>query len=83
MAGKIVLSVGFYAGSPGEMVKVHGEGVGITPADKEMLDELHKRKIDMADEVLILNKGGYIGSSTQSELDYARAHGKRVRFLEN
>lgn len=50
---------------------------------KAKLDELHKRKIDLADEVLILNVGGYIGSSTRSELEYALAHGKRVRFLES
>ena len=49
---------------------------------KETMDELHKRKIDLADEVLILNIGGYIGESTRSELEYARAHGKPVRFIE-
>jgi hypothetical protein len=82
MAGRIVLSVGFYAGSPGEMKQEHGDGVGITAAEKVMLDELHKRKIDLADEVLILNVGGYIGSSTRSELDYAIKVGKKVRMLE-
>jgi hypothetical protein len=50
---------------------------------KTELDELHKRKIDLADEVLILNVGGYIGSSTKSELEYAKAHNKVIRFLEN
>ena len=49
---------------------------------KESLDELHLRKIDLADEVFILNVGGYIGDSTRSELDYARAQGKPVKFLE-
>lgn len=82
MAGKIVLSVGFYAGSPGEMVQQHGEGVGITPEQKLMLDELHKRKIDLADEVLVLNVDGYIGSSTRSEIEYARKQNKRLRYLE-
>jgi cell division protein FtsB len=61
---------------------LHGEDVGITPEDKQRLDELHKRKIDLADEVLILNVGGYIGESTKSELEYARANGKTIRFLE-
>jgi hypothetical protein len=79
MAGRIVLSVGFYPHAVNEM---HGEGVGITPEQKEELDQLHLRKIDLADEVLILNVGGYIGSSTARELAYAHAHGKRVRFLE-
>ncbi len=49
---------------------------------KERLDELHLRKIDLSDEVLILNVGGYIGQSTSRELAYARRLGKRVRFLE-
>ncbi len=48
----------------------------------EQLDELHKRKIDLADEVFILNVGGYIGDSTKSEIRYAIAHGKPVRWLE-
>lgn len=83
MAGKIVLSVGFYAGSPGEMVRKHGEGVGITPEQKEALDQLHMRKIDLADEILVLNVGGYIGESTRREIVYARQHrNKRIRYLE-
>jgi hypothetical protein len=49
---------------------------------KPMLDELHLRKIDLADEVLILNVGGYIGESTSRELAYARSKGKTIRFLE-
>lgn len=49
---------------------------------KASLDELHLRKIDLADEVLILNVNGYIGESTRRELAYANEHGKRVRFLE-
>ena len=47
-----------------------------------MLDDMHKRKIDMADEVFIINVGGYIGSSTQSEIEYAMKAGKQVRYLE-
>jgi hypothetical protein len=49
---------------------------------KARLDELHLRKIDLADEVLILNVGGYIGESTLRELEYARATGKHIRYLE-
>lgn len=52
MAGKIVLSVGFY---PHSSETAHGETVGCTSVQKEALDELHLRKIDIADEVLILN----------------------------
>lgn len=72
-AGKIVLSVGHFP---------HADNHDTTPEQKEMLDELHLRKIDLADEVLILNVGGYIGESTKNELEYAYKAGKRVRFLE-
>ena len=49
---------------------------------KELVDEVHKRKIDLADEVFVLNVDGYIGVSTQSEIDYAMNTGKPVRYLE-
>jgi len=54
---------------------------GCTPEQKIALDELHKRKIDLADEVLVLNVNGYIGSSTRSEIEYAKQHNKPVRYL--
>ena len=47
-----------------------------------MLDNMHKRKIDMADAIYVINVGGYIGSSTRSEIEYARAKGKEVYYLE-
>lgn len=74
LAGKIVLSIG--------CVWHSDDALGLTENDKTMLDELHLRKIDMADEVLILNVDGYIGTSTANELAYARQQGKRIRFLE-
>lgn len=49
---------------------------------KEMLDDMHKRKIDMADEIYVINVGGYIGESTRSEIAYARKTGKAIRYLE-
>lgn len=49
---------------------------------KPILDKLHLRKIDLADEVLILNVGGYIGESTRNELDYAISKNKKVVYLE-
>lgn len=80
LAGNIVLSIGCDMRSDdaifGHLSKDEFEEV------KTKLDELHKRKIDLADEVLILNVSGYIGESTQSELDYAIKHGKHVRMLE-
>jgi hypothetical protein len=82
MQGKIVLSVGFYAGSPDQMAAEHGEGVGITPDEKIALDDLHKRKIDLSDRVLVLNVGGYIGDSTRGEIAYAESIGVPVDYLE-
>jgi len=59
--------------------KTHvGEQEGV----KEIADEVHKRKIDLADEVFVLNIDGYIGESTRSEIEYAELHGKSIRYLE-
>ena len=80
MKGNIYLSIGFYPHSSGQ---AHGEGVGCTSDEKVALDELHKRKIDLADEVLVLNVGGYIGDSTKSEVEYAKKAGKPIRWLES
>jgi hypothetical protein len=80
MKGNVVLSVGFYPHAKAK--HGHGEGIGHDSLEKIKLDELHKRKIDLADEVLILNVGGYIGESTRSEINYAVAHGKPVKYLE-
>ncbi len=73
LEGNIVISVGLF-GHSGDN-EVLSEGV------KEMLDDMHKRKIDMADEIFVINPGGYIGSSTRSEIDYASACGKPVKYL--
>jgi len=79
IGGSIVLSVGFYPHAQAEM---HGEDFGATPDLKARLDELHLRKIDLADEVYVLNVGGYIGESTRNEINYAIANGKPVFYLE-
>ena len=87
MAGKIVLSIGF-AGHrqkfvDGYLVDMpHGEQFGCTAEQKVELDKLHKRKIELADEVLIISVGGYVGSSTRSEIDHAVKLGKTVRWME-
>lgn len=74
LEGCIVISVGLF-GHSGD-TEVFTEGV------KTMLDDMHKRKIDMADEIFVINVGGYIGSSTRSEIEYARQHNKKVNYLE-
>ena len=43
---------------------------------------MHKRKIDLADGIYVINVGGYIGQSTRSEIDYARRTGKTIEYLE-
>ena len=55
---------------------------GTLTKTKEMLDDMHKRKIDMADEIFVINVGGYIGTSTRSEIEYAKMTGKTVSYLE-
>lgn len=80
LAGRIVLSVGCYTKSDDQLFA--DMTADEKAAIKERLDQLHLRKIDIADDVLILNVGGYIGESTRNELQYARALRKRVRFWE-
>ncbi len=74
LEGNIVISVGLFGHSGDEEVWA--------PGTKEMLDDMHKRKIDMADGIFVINVGGYIGSSTRSEIEYALANGKKVEYLE-
>jgi hypothetical protein len=79
LAGKIILSIGTCA--PDSRTLAHP----MSPKGREQkrnLDELHKRKIDLADRVLVLNVGGYIGMSTKSEIVYAHAIGRPVHYLE-
>ena len=74
LAGNIVISVGLFGHSGDDEVWTEGT--------KEMLDDMHKRKIDMADGIYVINVGGYIGQSTRSEIEYARSQGKSIEFLE-
>lgn len=74
LLGRVVLSIGCDTKSDA--------GAKIARADKAKLDALHKDKIALADEVLILNVDGYVGESTRSEIVHALALGKRIRFLE-
>jgi hypothetical protein len=74
LEGNIVISVGLFGHS--------GDHEVWTESTKKMLDDMHLRKIDLADEIFVINKGGYIGSSTRNEIEYARESGKPVLFLE-
>lgn len=75
LKGYIVISVGLFGHSGDEEVW--------TPGTKEMLDEMHLRKIDLADEIFVINVDGYIGESTKREIEYARKTGKKINYLCN
>ena len=81
LEGNIVISVGLF-GHSGDSEVWEGMSEDTLTQTKLMLDDMHKRKIDMADEIFVINVGGYIGSSTRSEIEYAHAAGKPVRYLE-
>ena len=81
LEGNIVISVGLFDRS-GDNEVWENMDEGTLTKTKEMLDDMHKRKIDMADEIYVINVGGYIGSSTKSEIEYAQTTGKPVRYLE-
>lgn len=80
LAGKIVLTIGCDMKSDAYLFE--GKSEEELAEIKRRLDALHLRKIDMADEVLILNVGGYVGESTRREIGYATNEGKRIRWLE-
>ena len=80
--GNIVISVGLF-GHSGDNEVWENMVEGTLTKTKEMLDDMHKRKIDMADEIFVINVNGYIGSSTKSEIEYAIKTGKKVNYLES
>ena len=73
LEGNIVISVGMFG---------HADDEILDEKTIEMLGDMHKRRIDLADEIFVINKGGYIGSSTKSEIEYAIKNGKKVNYLE-
>ena len=81
LEGNIVISVGLF-GHAGDAEVWENMDEGTLTKTKEMLDDMHKRRIDMADEIYVINVGGYIGSSTKSEIEYAKAAGKGILYLE-
>lgn len=79
--GYIVISAGLFGHSGDEEVWENMDEGTLTKT-KEILDDMHKRKIDMADEIFVINVGDYIGDSTKSEIAYAKARGMKIRYLE-
>ena len=81
LEGNIVISVGLF-GHSGDHEVWENLDEGTLTETKKMLDDMHLRKIDMADEIYVINIGGYIGSSTRNEIAYAKASGKTISYLE-
>ena len=82
LKGNIVISVGLF-GHSGDSEVWENMDEGTLTKTKELLDDMHKRKIDMSDENFVINVNGYIGESTKSEIEYAKSLGKKVNYLEN
>ena len=72
--GNIVLTPNFFNNIKKEEIDLE---------TKKILDEMHKQKMDMSDEIYVINVGGYIGESTKSEIEYAKEKGKRISYLES
>ena len=81
LKGNIVISVGLF-GHAGDAEVWESMDEGTYTKTKLMLDDMHKRKIDMADEIFVINVGGYIGESTKSEIEYAKDLNKSINYLE-
>lgn len=77
-AGVIVVAPGVFTTRPED----RGTHEKLTPEQKTALDALHLRKIDLADRVLVVNPGGYVGESTSREITYAHATGKPISFTD-
>lgn len=71
LAGRIVLSLGIFS---------EATAITLTAGQIELQRLLHRHRIDLADEIMIINPGGYVGESTAEEVAYARSQGKRVRW---
>ena len=75
LEGNIVLSAGLCSHVDNKFISM------IFPDIKKLLDEDHKAKIEMSDEIFVINPYGYIGESTKSEIEYAKELGKRINYL--
>lgn len=65
------------------VIFTHRDSVGITDDKKKILDSIYQKKIDMADEIIIINKNGYIGDSTMKEIEYSIRNNKKIYYLYN
>lgn len=72
LQGNIVISLAFFEQS---------EGIEITTEQAELFAKIHLRKIEMSDEIFVIDVDGYIGSSTKNEIEYAIENGKTIRYF--
>lgn len=75
LEGNIVITVGMFGHADNKYNTV------ITDEIKKMLDDMHRRRIDISDFIYVINKDGYIGENTKSEIEYAESLGKCVRYM--
>lgn len=76
LQGVVVISVGLFGHADNKYSTIISDEI------KKMLDDLHLQKIDMADQIYVINVGGYIGESTRNEIEYAQKQGKVIKYLE-
>jgi len=74
LEGHIVISVEVFG---------HSDNITLSKGQKEMLDKIHRDKIDLSDAILVINKDGYIGNSTKSEINYALSNNKQILFYDD
>ncbi|MDQ0901186.1 hypothetical protein [Paenibacillus sp. V4I7] len=74
LQGNIVISVAFFEQS---------DGFKITEEQAELLGNMHFRKIDISDEIFVIDVDGYIGNSTRREIQYAEEKGKAIRYYSS
>lgn len=70
----IILTVGLFGHS--------GDSEVWKPCVKEMMGDMHKRRILMSNEIYVINKNNYIGESTKSEIEFAKKHSKKITYME-
>ena len=76
LKGYVVISVGLFGHADDEYKTILSDKV------KKMLDEMHLQKIDIVEAIYVINRDGYIGSSTAKEIEYAKKMAKQVFYME-
>lgn len=73
LQGFIVLSLGLFS---------HHDNIKLSEDQLNMLADIQYKKIEMSDEIFVVNKNGYIGDSTKTEIEFAKSLGKKINYLE-